>query len=365
MKKVLVAFGTRPEAIKMCPVVNELKRRKDIEVYTCISGQHRELLGGILDSFGVCEDYNLNIMKDGQTLFDITSNILEKFKDVLYRVSPDMVLVHGDTSTAFACALAAFYLNIPVGHIEAGLRSGNIFEPYPEEFNRRVISLISSHDFAPTEMAKKNLLDEGKDGKRIFVTGNTVIDAIRTTVTNNYTHSELEWAKKGKIVLLTSHRRENLGEPQKAIFKAIKRVAEEHRDIRIIFPIHPNPKIRKIAEQELLGVPNIHVIEPLDVVDFHNFIARSYLIITDSGGIQEEAAALCKPTLVLRNNTERPEGLKNGGLKLVGTDEKDVYENFKLLINDKKIYNKMCSAKNPYGDGEASVRIADIIERIK
>ena len=364
MKKVLVVFGTRPEAIKMCPVINELKKRRNIDVYTCISGQHRDLIMPVLERFGVDFDYNLNIMKEDQTLFDITAKILEKIRDVLLKVSPDIVLVHGDTSTAFSTALAAFYMGVPVGHVEAGLRSGNVFEPYPEEFNRRAISLISRYDFAPTEAAKENLLREGKKENGIFVTGNTVIDALKTTVTDRYVHKELEWAGNGKLILLTSHRRENVGESQKEIFRAVKRVAKEREDVRIIFPMHPNPKIRNVAEEEIGGVKNIHLIEPLDVMDFHNFLSKSYMIITDSGGIQEEATALGKPVLVLRNNTERPEGVETGSLKLVGTNENNIYKNFLCLLEDENLYNRMSTAKNPYGDGSASVQIADIIERM-
>ncbi len=363
MKKVLVMFGTRPEAIKMCPVVNELKKRQNVDVITCVSGQHRELLSSVLCSFGVSADYNLNIMKERQSLFDITANILEKFKEVIKTVSPDIVLVHGDTSTAFAASLACFYMQIPVGHVEAGLRSGNVFEPYPEEFNRRAISLLSQYDFAPTTEAKENLIKEGKDENRIFVTGNTVIDALKTTVTDSYKHSELEWLEGDRMIILTSHRRENIGEPMRSVFRAIKRVAEDREDIKIIFPIHPNPRVREIADSEFSGCESVHIIEPLDVIDFHNFLARSYLIMTDSGGIQEEAATLGKPVLVLRNNTERPEGVKTGALKLIGTDERAVYENLIRLLDDKNLYEKMATAENPYGDGTASGRIADVIER--
>ena len=367
MKKVLAVFGTRPEAIKMCPVVNELKKRKNITVFTCVSGQHRELLDSVLGIFGVRAEYDLKIMKKGQTLFDITDEMINKFKEVLQSVRPDIVLVHGDTSTAFAAALSCFYMKIPVGHIEAGLRSGNIFEPYPEEFNRRAISLISQYDFAPTEESKENLIKEGKSESRIFVTGNTVIDALKTTVKDNYFHGEIEWAKSEgcKMIILTAHRRENIGEPMRRIFKAAKRVLEEFQDVKIIYPIHPNPRVREIAEDEFFGVNNIHMIEPLDVIDFHNFISRSYFIITDSGGIQEEASALGKPVLVLRNNTERPEGVKSGSLKLIGTDEDTVYNSFKVLLGDKNLYERMSFSKNPYGDGNASRSIADVIERIK
>ena len=364
MKKILVIFGTRPEAIKMCPVVNELKKRQGIKVFTCVSGQHRELLSAVVDRFGVSVDCNLDIMKEHQTLFDITAGVIEKFKDILENIAPDVVLVHGDTSTAFAAALACFYMQIPVCHVEAGLRSGNAFEPYPEEFNRRAISLISSCDFAPTEDAMRNLIREGKNENRIFVTGNTVIDAIKTTVTTDYRHNELDWASDSKLMILTSHRRENIGAPMRSVFRAVRRILNERNDVKIIFPVHPNPKVREIAMAELSGAKNIRMIEPLDVMDFHNFLARSYLIVSDSGGIQEEASALSKPVLVLRNNTERPEGVKAGTLKLVGTDENEVYENIKLLIEDNEVYKKMTTAKNPYGDGNSSRRIADILERM-
>ena len=364
MKKVLVVFGTRPEAIKMCPVINELKRRENVQVIACLSGQHRDTVFPILDCFNVSANYNLDIMKPRQTLFDITSNILEKYKDILVRESPDIVLVHGDTSTAFTAALGAFYMGIPIGHIEAGLRSGNVFEPFPEEFNRRSISLISTYDFAPTLVSKENLLKEGKSEERIFVTGNTVIDALKTTVMDNYTHNELKWAKSGKLIVLTSHRRENIGEPQRNIFRAVRRVANENSDLRIIFPMHPNPQIIKIAKEEFSGLQNVHLTNSLNVIDFHNFIARSYLVITDSGGVQEEATALGKPVLVLRNNTERPEGVESGALRLIGTCEREVYNNFSLLLKDKELYYKMSHAENPYGDGNASERISDIIERI-
>ena len=364
MKKVLVIFGTRPEAIKMCPVVNELKKHKDILVYVCVSGQHREMLYSVLKSFNVIPDFDLNIMREEQTLFDITESILKRLKELLSKINPDLVLVHGDTSTAFAASLAAFYMGIKIGHVEAGLRSRNVFEPFPEEFNRRAISLISNYDFAPTNEAKANLIKEGKGEKCIFVTGNTVIDALESTVCEEYTHSELDWVGKRKLIILTSHRRENIGEAQKNIFRAVSRIAKEHQDICVIYPIHPNPIIKELAYGELSDTENVHIIDPLDFLDFHNFLARSYLILTDSGGIQEEASALGRPVLVLRNNTERPEGVECGSLRLVGTEERSVYKNFKLLLDDDELYREMSVAKNPYGDGRASERIVEIIERI-
>lgn len=361
MKKVMLVFGTRPEAIKMCPLVNELKRRKNIDVKVCVTGQHRQMLEQVLNVFQVTPDYDLSIMKERQTLFDITTNILEGIKNVLEEVNPNVVLVHGDTSTTFVTALACFYLQIPVGHVEAGLRTYDIYSPYPEEFNRQAVSIISKYNFAPTERSKQNLLKEGKKESTIYVTGNTAIDALKTTVKENYTHPELEWVSDSKLILITAHRRENLGEPMKNMFKAIKRVMEENKDVKAIYPIHMNPQVRKIANDILGGMDKIHIIEPLDVLDFHNFMNQSYLILTDSGGIQEEAPSLGKPVLVMRDTTERPEGIKAGTLKLVGTEEETIYQNFSILLNDKKEYEKMSHASNPYGDGYASKRIADII----
>ncbi len=361
MKTVMLVFGTRPEAIKMCPLVNELKRRKNIDVKVCVTGQHRQMLEQVLNVFQVTPDYDLSIMKERQTLFDITTNILEGIKNVLEEVNPNVVLVHGDTSTTFVTALACFYLQIPVGHVEAGLRTYDIYSPYPEEFNRQAVSIISKYNFAPTERSKQNLLKEGKKESTIYVTGNTAIDALKTTVKENYTHPELEWASDSKLILITAHRRENLGEPMKNMFKAIKRVMEENKDVKAIYPIHMNPQVRKIANDILGGMDRIHIIEPLDVLDFHNFMNQSYLILTDSGGIQEEAPSLGKPVLVMRDTTERPEGIKAGTLKLVGTEEETIYQNFSILLNDKKEYEKMSHASNPYGDGYASKRIADII----
>lgn len=362
MKKIMLVFGTRPEAIKMCPLVNELKARKNLETVVCVTGQHRQMLDQVLKAFSVIPDYDLSIMKDRQTLFDVTTNILNKIKEVLEKVKPDVVLVHGDTSTTFVTALACFYLQIPVGHVEAGLRTYNIYSPYPEEFNRQAVGILSAYNFAPTEMSKNNLLREGKRPESIFVTGNTAIDALKTTVRKDYTHPELEWAAGSRLIMITAHRRENLGEPMKHMFRAIKRVCDEHPDVKAIYPIHMNPVVRETADQILGGDDRIHIIEPLDVLDFHNFLSRSYLILTDSGGIQEEAPSLGKPVLVMRDTTERPEGIVAGTLKLVGTDEEVIYNHFKLLLEDKVEYEKMSKASNPYGDGFACKRIADILE---
>ena len=361
MKNVMLVFGTRPEAIKMCPLVNELKSRKNIKTTVCVTGQHRQMLDQVLDAFQVVPDYDLSIMKSKQTLFDITTNILGGIQAVLEEVHPDVVLVHGDTSTTFATALACFYLQIPVGHVEAGLRTYNIFSPYPEEFNRQAVSIISRFNFAPTEQSRQNLLNEGKQAETIYVTGNTAIDALKTTVRENYTHPELDWAKDSRLILITAHRRENLGEPMQHMFRAIRRVLDEHPDVKAIYPIHMNPVVRKTADEILGDDERIHIIDPLDVLDFHNFMARSYLILTDSGGIQEEAPSLGKPVLVMRDTTERPEGIAAGTLKLVGTSEEVIYHNFKLLLEDPEQYAAMSNASNPYGDGFASKRIADVL----
>lgn len=362
MKKVMLVFGTRPEAIKMCPLVNELKKRKNIETIVCVTGQHRQMLDQVLEAFSVVPDYDLSIMKDKQTLFDVTVNILERIKTVLEEVKPDVVLVHGDTSTTFVTALACFYLQIPVGHVEAGLRTYNIYSPYPEEFNRQAVSIISQYNFAPTELSKQNLLKEGKAPDSIYVTGNTAIDALKTTVRADYTHPELDWAKDSRLIMITAHRRENLGEPMRHMFKAIRRVMDEHPDVKAIYPIHMNPVVREIAQEYLGDDDRIHIIEPLDVLDFHNFLSRSYLILTDSGGIQEEAPSLGKPVLVMRDTTERPEGIAAGTLKLVGTEEETIYKEFSRLLSDKTEYDAMSKASNPYGDGHACERIADILE---
>ena len=361
MKKVMLVFGTRPEAIKMCPLVNELKKRKELQTVVCVTGQHRQMLDMVLETFDVTPDYDLSIMKDKQTLFDVTTNILNRIKEVLEKEKPNVVLVHGDTSTTFVTALACFYLQIPVGHVEAGLRTYNIYSPYPEEFNRQAVSIISKFNFAPTELSKQNLLKEGKDPNSIYVTGNTVIDALKTTVRENYTHPELEWAKGSRLIMITAHRRENLGEPMRHMFKAIRRVMDEHPDVKAIYPIHMNPVVREIADEFLGGDDRIHIIEPLDVLDFHNFLSRSYLILTDSGGIQEEAPSLGKPVLVMRDTTERPEGIAAGTLKLVGTEEETIYNEFSRLLSDKEEYETMSKASNPYGDGHACERIADVL----
>ena len=358
----MLVFGTRPEAIKMCPLVNELKTRKYFDTKVCVSGQHREMLDQVLNVFNVRPDYDLSIMKSNQTLFDVTTNILNKIKAVLDTEKPDIVLVHGDTSTTFVTALACYYLQIPVGHVEAGLRTYDIYSPYPEEFNRQAVSIIAKYNFAPTELSKNNLLKEGKKSETIYVTGNTVIDALKTTVTDDYKNPELEWAKGSKLVLLTAHRRENLGEPLKHMFRAIRKIVDEHPDVKVIYPIHMNPVVRETANEILGNDDRIRIIEPLEVIDFHNFMARSYMILTDSGGIQEEAPSLGKPVLVMRDTTERPEGIKAGTLKLVGTNEKTIYNEFKKLLTDEEEYRKMSTASNPYGDGNACKRIADILE---
>ena len=362
MKKIMLVFGTRPEAIKMCPLVNELKTRQSIQTIVCVTGQHRQMLDQVLEAFHVIPDYDLSIMKEKQTLFDITTNILNRIKAVLEEVQPDVVLVHGDTSTTFVTALACFYLRIPVGHVEAGLRTNNIYSPYPEEFNRQTVSIISQYNFAPTELSKQNLLKEGKKPENIYVTGNTAIDALKTTVRDDYTHPELEWVSDSRLILITAHRRENLGEPMRQMFRAIRRVMDEHSDVKAIYPIHMNPVVRETANAILGDDDRIHIIEPLEVLDFHNFLARSYLILTDSGGIQEEAPSLGKPVLVMRDTTERPEGIAAGTLKLVGTEEENIYHNFKLLLEDTQEYIKMSNASNPYGDGFACRRIADVLE---
>ena len=356
----MLVFGTRPEAIKMCPLVRELRSRDGIRTVVCVTGQHRQMLDQVLEAFDVVPDYDLSVMKQGQTLFDITTNILSSIKSVLEEVKPDTVLVHGDTSTTFVTALACFYLQIPVGHVEAGLRTYNIYSPFPEEFNRQAVSI--EYNFAPTENAKANLLREGRDGSKIYVTGNTAIDALKTTVRDDYTHPELEWAAGSRLILITAHRRENLGEPMHHMFRAIRRVMDEHPDVRAIYPIHMNPVVRRAADEELGGCDRIHIIEPLEVLDCHNIMAKSYMILTDSGGIQEEAPSLGKPVLVMRDTTERPEGIAAGTLRLVGTDEEVIYDNFRRLLEDKDAYNAMAHAANPYGDGLASRRIADILE---
>lgn len=361
MKKVMLVFGTRPEAIKMCPLVKELKRRPNLQTIVCVTGQHRQMLDQVLQAFDVVPEYDLSIMKDRQTLFDVTVNILERIREVLEKEQPDIVLVHGDTTTTFVTALACFYLQISVGHVEAGLRTYNIYSPYPEEFNRQAVSIISQYNFAPTELSRQNLLKEGKKASTIYVTGNTAIDALKTTVRFDYSHPELDWAAGSRLVMLTAHRRENLGDPMYHMFRAIKRIVDETPDVKVIYPIHMNPVVRKAAADIFGNDDRFHIIEPLDVLDFHNFLARAYLILTDSGGIQEEAPSLGKPVLVMRDTTERPEGIAAGTLKLVGTNEETIYTEFKKLLTDEVIYNKMSQASNPYGDGLASKRIADVL----
>lgn len=357
----MIVFGTRPEAIKMCPLVKELKARKNLETIVCVTGQHRQMLDQVLNTFDITPDFDLSIMKSKQTLFDVTINILDRMKDVLETVQPDVVLVHGDTSTTFVTSLACFYLQIPVGHVEAGLRTHNIYSPYPEEFNRQAVGLVAKYHFSPTEQAKDNLLAEGKNPTDIYVTGNTVIDALKTTVSKNYTHPHIEWAKDSRLIMITAHRRENLGEPMRHMFRAIKRIVDETPDLKVIYPIHMNPVVRDAANEILGNDERIRIIEPLEVLDFHNFMAQSYLILTDSGGVQEEAPSLGKPVLVMRDTTERPEGIEAGTLKLVGTDEQVIYSAFKKLLEDDEEYKKMSYASNPYGDGTACKQIADIL----
>ena len=362
MKKIMTVFGTRPEAIKICPLVLEIKKRPGLEIIVCVTAQHRQMLDQVLQTFGIVPDYDLNIMKDRQTLFDITTNILNSIKSILEEVKPDVVLVHGDTSTTFVTALACFYLQIPVGHVEAGLRTYNIFSPFPEEFNRQAVGIISQFNFAPTKLAADHLIQEGKDPNHIYITGNTVIDAMQHTVIDNYQHPELEWVGDKKLIFITAHRRENLGEPMHNMFRAIRRVLDEHPDCKAVYPIHMNPIVRQAAVEELGDCNQIHIIEPIDVFDCHNFEARSFLCLTDSGGIQEECPSYGVPVLVMRDTTERPEGVEAGTLRLVGTDEEVIYQNFKELLEDKCEYEKMSHACNPYGDGHACKRIADILE---
>ena len=363
MKKVMLIFGTRPEAIKMCPLVIELKKRKKMNVIVCVTGQHRQMLDQVLHAFDVVPDYDLSIMKEKQTLFDVTTNIMNGIKNIMERVQPDIVLVHGDTTTSFVSALAAFYLKIPIGHVEAGLRTYDVMSPYPEEFNRQAVGIIANLNFAPTEMSKENLIKEGKAESSIFVTGNTAIDALHITVKKDYSHEIIEWASDSRLIVITAHRRENLGTPMENMFRALKRIVEEVKDIKVVYPIHLNPVVRNIAYSILKDEDRIRIIEPLDVIDFHNFLGKSYLILTDSGGVQEEAPSLGKPVLVMRDTTERPEGIKAGTLRLVGTNEDTIYNEVKDLLFSQESYNKMAKASNPYGDGRASIKISDILER--
>ncbi len=347
----------------MCPLVKELQSRPKINTVVCVTGQHRQMLDQVLSAFNVVPDYDLSIMKEKQTLFDVTINILEKMKEILTLVKPDIVLVHGDTTTTFATALACFYLQITVGHVEAGLRTYNIDSPFPEEFNRQAVGVVCKYHFAPTESSRENLLREGKASDSIHVTGNTAIDALKTTVKSNYTHEHLSWASDSRLIMVTAHRRENLGEPMRNMFRAIKQILDETPDIKAIYPIHMNPAVRDAARQILGESDRIRLIEPLEVFDFHNFLSRSYIILTDSGGIQEEAPSLGKPVLVMRNTTERPEGIAAGTLRLVGTSEDVIYSAFRQLLDDRSVYEKMSRASNPYGDGMASKRIVDILEQ--
>lgn len=364
MIKVMTIFGTRPEAIKMAPLVKELQKRNEIECIVCVTAQHRQMLDQVLDTFEITPDYDLDIMKQGQTLGEVTTRALNGLEEVIKNVKPDIVLVHGDTTTTFAGALAAFYNMTSIGHVEAGLRTYDKYSPYPEEMNRQMVSCLADMNFAPTNLSRDNLLKEGRKSENIYVTGNTVIDAMKTTIRDSYSHEVFDWIGDSRMILLTAHRRENLGEPMRHFFKAIKRIVDEFPDVKVVYPIHMNPKVREVANEIFATSDRIRLIEPLEVFDFHNFQNKAYIILTDSGGIQEEAPSLGKPVLVLRDTTERPEGIEAGTLKLVGTSEEKVYEETKKLLEDKKEYEKMSKASNPYGDGHASVKIVDaIIER--
>ena len=362
MKKILLVFGTRPEAIKMCPLIRELKSRASLEVKVCVTGQHRHMLRDVLRVFEIVPDYDLSVMEDGQSLTHITASVLQGLGKILDEVRPDMVLVHGDTSTAFSAALACFYREIDVGHVEAGLRTHDIYSPYPEEFNRRTIALIAKYNFAPTPLARENLLCEGVCEDSIYITGNTVMDAIRVTLRSDYTHGLLEWANGSRLVVMTAHRRENLGEPMQRMLRAVRRAVEERSDVKVIFPAHKNPAVREIAERELSCCDRIRVVEPLSVFDFHNILSRSYMILTDSGGVQEEAVYLGVPTLVMREVTERHEGVEIGALRLVGRSEGSVYQEFSHLLDRRELHNRMRRSCAVFGDGSASARISDVIE---
>ena len=361
MIKVMTIFGTRPEAIKMAPLVKELEGRNEIESIVCVTAQHREMLDQVLTVFNIKPNYDLNIMKQGQTLSEITSRVLQGLEEVIKKEKPNIILVHGDTTTTFAGSLAAFYNQVDIGHVEAGLRTWNKYSPFPEEMNRQMVDRMTDMYFAPTEVSRKNLLQENIPEEKIYVTGNTAIDALKTTVKEDYNNEILNWVGKDKLILLTAHRRENLGEPMKHIFRAVKRIVEEYPDVKVVYPIHLNPKVREIANEIFKGIDKVRLIEPLEVIDFHNFQNKSYIILTDSGGIQEEAPSLGKPVLVLRDTTERPEGIEAGTLKLAGTDEENIYKLTKELLEDEEKYNLMSRASNPYGDGNASKRIADAI----
>ncbi|MBQ8849362.1 MAG: UDP-N-acetylglucosamine 2-epimerase (non-hydrolyzing) [Clostridia bacterium] len=363
-KKIMAVVGTRPDAVKMCPLINELRTREDISVSVCATGQHRELLSDVLDVFSVTPDYDLKIMRAGQDLFDITSGVMLGLRDIFARERPDAVLVHGDTTSAFAAALAAFYEKIPVCHVEAGLRTYDLTSPYPEEFNRRAIALMASHHFAPTETARQNLIFEGEADASVSVTGNTVVDALRDTVREEYEHPLLSWTKDSRLILLTAHRRENQGEAMRNIFLAVRRILDEYADVKVIYPVHPSPAVTEAAKEVLGDHPRVRLSAPLGVGDFHNFLSRSYLVLTDSGGVQEEAASMGKPTLVIRNTTERQEGILSGGMRLIGTGEGSVYRGVRTLLDNRALYYAMSRAKSPFGDGGASERISDIMEKI-
>lgn len=362
MQKVMIVFGTRPEAIKMAPLVLELNKSEKIKTITCVTGQHREMLEQVLETFNITPDYNLDIMKEKQTLTEITAKILKEIESVLIKEKPDVVLVHGDTSTTFAAALASFYQEIPVGHVEAGLRTHTIKSPYPEEFNRQAVGLFADYHFAATKKAADNLIAEGKLKKDIYVTGNTVIDALKTTIDPDYSHSALEWAKDSRLILVTAHRRENMGDPLENITKAILKLVEDNEDLKVIYPVHLNPKISEVIEPIMGSHERIRLIKPLEVVDFHNFIDQSYFVMSDSGGIQEEAPSLGKPVLVLGESTERPEGVDAGTLKLIGTDYEDIVSEAQRLLDDDNEFEQMSQASNPYGDGHASERIVKVLE---
>ena len=361
MIKVMTIFGTRPEAIKMAPLVKELEERNEIESIVCVTAQHREMLDQVLTVFDIKPDYDLNIMKQGQTLSEITSRVLLGLEEIIQKEKPNIILVHGDTTTTFAGALAAFYNQVDIGHVEAGLRTWDKYSPFPEEMNRQMVDRMTDMYFAPTSVSKNNLISEGIVDEKIYVTGNTAIDAMSTTVKKDYNNPILDWVGDNRMLLLTAHRRENLGEPMRHIFRAIKRIVDEYDDVRVVYPIHKNPKVREVAKEVFGDMNKIKLIEPLEVIDFHNFQNKSYIILSDSGGIQEEAPSLGKPVLVLRNTTERPEGISAGTLKLVGTDEDTIYNETKKLLDNKFEYEKMSKASNPYGDGKASVRIVDAI----
>lgn len=358
MKKIMFIFGTRPEAIKMCPVVNQFKKMREFDVTVCVTGQHKEMLKQVLDVFSVVPEYNLDIMKPKQDLFDITTEILSKIKIVIAETKPDLIVVHGDTTTALTAAIASFYLKIPVAHVEAGLRTNDLYAPFPEEFNRHTIGVIADLHFAPTELAKSNLLKENVSVEKIFVTGNTAIDALRTTVKTDYDDENIRWANDSQMILVTAHRRENIGKPMENMFRAIKHIVDEDDNVKVIYPIHMNPVVREIAKRILGKCDRIRLIEPLNVLDFHNYMSKATLILTDSGGIQEEAPSLGKPVLVMRDVTERPEGVEAGTLKIVGTQEENIYKNIYELLHNEALYKKMSFAQNPYGDGHASEKIA-------